>query len=367
MFAANSWKIPFTLYLSFLSIAFSYADDLSSRVSSLETRMDAVKIETPKRTIGAQMASASPLFDGFGLFVMADLLYWHVYEGGTDYSLSKEISGPVNFPKTSGKSSRVHFDWNFGFRVGAGYHFEHDAWDAFVNFTWFQADGKGHAHAHSDETLVPQKGALDTVTAKKIKAHWDIHNYIVDLELGRRYFVSKFLAFRPQVGLETAWIFQHRRFKMRQPLDLTTGVEGGSVRGKCNFWGIGPRAGVEGTWYFGKRFSLFGAIDGALLWGRFDTKNKEKIETPSGDIPSLRVDDDFHRLVPNAQMALGLSWASNICSDMFHLAIKLGYEFQYWWRQNQFLNEQQVQFFGLQHESKDLSINGVTLDVCFDF
>lgn len=359
------FKLPLTLSLIF-PIVLSYADELSSRVSSLETRMSAVKTETPKGTVGAQMASASPLFDGLGLFVSADLLYWHVYEGGADYSLSREVSGPQSFPKISGESSRIHFDWDFGFRVGAGYHFEHDAWDALVNFTWFRTDGDGHTHADSDETLVPQKGAFNTVTAHKISAHWDIHNYILDMEVGRRYFVSKFLAFRPHIGIESAWIYQHRHFRIHQPLDLQN-VEGESVRGRCNFWGIGPRAGVEGTWFFGKRFSLFGVVDGALLWGHFDTKNKEKLETPSGDVPSLSVHDDFHRLSPNVQMMLGASWDSNLSNDMFHLTIKLGYEFQYWWRQNQFINEQQVSFFGLQHESKDLSINGATLDVRFDF
>jgi hypothetical protein len=365
MRAANFWKVSFALSLYFATS--SFADDLSSRVSSLESRMSAIKIETAKKTFGAQMASASPLFDGYGLFVSADLLFWHLYEGGTDFSLSRHVSGSQNFPTISGKSSRVHFDWDWGFRIGGGYHFEHDAWDAYVNFTWFQTDASTRAHPPSGGTLVPQKGAVNTVTADNIKAHWDVHNYVLDLELGRRFFVSKFLAFRPQFGIETAWIFQHRRFKMAQPLDPTTGIEGGTVRGRCNFWGIGPRAGVEGTWFFGKHFSLFGSANGALLWGHFDTRNKENIETPTGDLPSLRVDDDFHRLVPNVQMVTGLSWDANIDSDLYHLEVKLGYEFQYWWRQNQFLNEQQPLLFGLQHESKDMTLNGVTLDVRFDF
>jgi hypothetical protein len=66
-------------------------------------------------------------------------------------------------------------------------------------------------------------------------------------------------------------------------------------------------------------------------------------------------------------MALGLSWDANINDDKNHLGIRLSYEFQYWWRQNQFLNEQQATAANFQHESMDLSINGVTLDVRFDF
>lgn len=387
MYATNFWKVPFALSLC-LATSFSHSDEqdlslivasesksakdetasnLNSRVSTLESRMAAIRTETPKHTVGAQMASASPLYDGFGLFVTADLLYWHLYEGGTDFSLSQHTSGLLNFPTVSGKSSRVNFDWDWGFRIGGGYNFEHDAWDAYVNFTWFQTDGSHTAHAPSNGTVIPQKGALDTLTANKIEADWDVHNYVIDLELGRRFFVSKFLSFRPQFGLETAWIYQHRHFDVDQPIDLTTGIEGESIHGRCNFWGIGPRTGVEGTWFFGRHFSLFGSVSGALLWGRFDTKNKEKLELSSGDRSSLVVKDDFHRLVPNAQMALGLSWDANLSEEQYHLGIKLGYEFQYWWRQNQFLNEEQLSFFGLRHESKDMMLNGVTLDVRFDF
>ena len=124
---------------------------------------------------------------------------------------------------------------------------------------------------------------------------------------------------------------------------------------------------MEGTWFFGRHFSLFGSISGALLWGRFDTNNKEARDLPTGDVSSLVVKDTFHRVVPNAQMALGLSWDANLNDEQNHLGIKLGYEFQYWWRQNQFLNEEQAFFFGLQHESTDMTLNGVTLDVRFDF
>ena len=233
MYAANFWKVPLALSLFCLATSFSYSDELdpsslvasenksskdetvpnlNSRISKLESRMTAIRTETPKRTVGAQMASASPLFDGFGLFGTADLLFWHLYEGGTDFAISQHTSGLVDFPTITGKSSRVNFDWDWGFRVGGGYNFEHDAWDAYVNFTWFQTDGSHTAHAPSGGSVIPQKGALDTLTANKIKAHWDVHNYVLDLELGRRFFVSRFLAFRPAFGIEAAWIYQRRHF-----------------------------------------------------------------------------------------------------------------------------------------------------------
>lgn len=108
-------------------------------------------------------------------------------------------------------------------------------------------------------------------------------------------------------------------------------------------------------------------MNGSLLWGRFEDSSRER--QISEGLTSLLVDvkDTFRRLAPNAQFQLGFGWESNLAEDRFHLGIKLGYEFQYWWRQNQFLNERQFSSFNFEHESMDLSLNGATLDIRFDF
>ncbi len=355
-----------TLFL-FIAASQSFADILDSRVSALESRMTAIKNDTVKKTTGAKMASASPLIDGYGFFATADLLIWHLKEGGSDYAISSK--GPLNqnLLPGRGKAEHSHFDWDFGFRTGVGYNLEHDAWDWYLNFTWFQADASDSVCRPKNGGLLPQKGFSVIESAKKIRSHWNVHYYVLDFELGRRYFVSKFLAFRPQFGIESAWICQRRRYMFRQDLDPSTGITGQNIYGKNNFWGIGPRAGVEGTWYFDRHFSLMAAVNGALQWGCFDDHLKETELTSGGKVRFVDVDGDFHTLVPNVQMALGFSWASPINEGKNQLGIRLSYEFQYWWRQNQFLNEQQFNATNFQHESMDLTLNGATLDVRFDF
>ncbi|MBS0603840.1 MAG: hypothetical protein JSS60_02250 [Verrucomicrobia bacterium] len=364
MHAAPFWKTPCTLALC-LASSFTNADELSSRLSALETRMAAIKTETVKKTTGVQLASANPQYDGYGLFTTAELLFWHLYQGGSDYSLSH--NGPINQGQpVKGESKHSHFDWDFGFRAGAGYNFEHDGWDAYINFTWFQTDASNSAHAPKNGGLVPLKGDPFTLSAKKINSHWDVHYYVLDLELGRSFFVSKFLSFRPQFGIESAWICQRRRYETRQPPDPATSLSGQNIYGKNNFWGIGPRAGLEGSWYLGKHFSLLGSVNGSLQWGHFDAHTKETDYLSTGKLPIFHIDGDFHRLVPNVQMKLEIGWDANINNDENHLGVMLGYEFQYWWRQNQFINEP-FQGFTFQHESMDLSINGLTLAARFDF
>lgn len=326
----------------------SYAeDDLSLRVSSLESRMRAIKNETVKKTTGAKLSSASPIIDGYGFFITGDLLFCHLIP-------------------YSEKAKHSYFNWDFGFRTGAGYNMEHDAWDWHLNFTWLHTDASTSSHRPENAGLSPQQGFDIIHHAEKMRSHWHVHYYVLDLEIGRRYFVSKFLCFRPQFGIENAWICQRRRYAIKTDVDPMAKVFGENIYGKNNFWGMGPRAGMEGNWYLTNHFSIIGALNMALQWGRFDTTLSQTNLTTAGKVKTVDVDSDFHRLVPNAQMALGLGWGSNINADQNHLQIRLSYEFQYWWRQNQFLSGQ-YNDVNFQRESMDLSLNGISLDVRFDF
>jgi hypothetical protein len=358
--------IAFALPLLFATSP-SYAEnDLSLRVSSLESRMTAIKNETVKKTTGAKFSSASPLIDGYGFFISGDLLFWHLKEDGcNDCLCQKQLTLPDPLP-CLGKAKHTHFNWDFGFRTAVGYNMEHDAWDWHLNFTWFHTDASDSSHCPENAGVSPQKGFDLIPRAEKMKSHWHVHYYVLDLEIGRRYFVSKFLCFRPQFGIENAWICQRRRYAIKTEADPVTEVWRENIYGKNNFWGMGPRAGVEGNWYLTNHFSIMGALNIALQWGHFDTALSKTNLTAAGKVKTVDVDGDFHRLVPNAQMALGLGWGSNINADQNHLQIRLSYEFQYWWRQNQFLNAQ-YNDANFQHASMDLSLNGITIDVRFDF
>jgi hypothetical protein len=333
-----------------LSTASCFADDLSNRVSSLESRMTAIKTQTEKNTVGAQLANASPLYDGYGLFATGDLLFWHLNEEGSEYALSLSEAN-------KGRVKDAHFDWDFGFRLGAGYQMEHDVWEGALNFTWFQTQ----ASDSTSGSLIPEKGYPSSPTATKMESHWNLHYYVLDLSVGRNFFVSKFLSFFPTLGVESGWIAQRRRYEIEQI------PSGENIYGKNNYWGIGPRIGVKGTWNFNSHFLLFGSANGCLQWGSFDTHTKETLLTEAGKVKLTHVADHFHRLVPNVQLALGLGWNSSINDDKNYLAVNLSYEFQYWWRQNQFLNEEQLDTTLLQHESQGLSLNGLTLDVRYGF
>lgn len=338
------------------------AQDLESRVSTLEAKMSTISTQTALGSRGARMASAAPQIDSYGFYVTADFLYWNLIEGGTEYALTDKTT-PGNIP-FKGKSKEINFDWDPGFRVGVGYQLEeHDGWDGYLNFTWFQTEESSHAHAPSEGSLIPLWGFPFTNDATRAKVSWEFDFYTLDFELGRRYFVSKYLSVRPEFGIKSAWIYQHVKASFTDI--AASGTDILKVRRKNDFWGIGPRAGVDATWFFNNHFSFYGMGSAALLWGDFDVHEKEKEAIANREL--INFNADFHSIVPTAQLLLGFQWESNFNEARNHFKILLAYEFQYWWRQNQMLDFESAGSFNPDRFSEDVSLQGLTLNVRFDF
>jgi hypothetical protein len=348
--------LPIAYGLLSITSVQGYGDsNIETRIGQLETDMKKISSETAYGNLGSRTASANPQIDGFGFFTTADLLFWKLYEGGTDY-LFKSENDRAAFP-IKGDIEHFNFDWGLGFKFGGGYLFEHDGWDVDAELTYFQT----HAH-HSSSAHLPHLFPLvgdRLLNLTHSTAHFKVHFYNVDLVLGRNYFVGKFLSLHPFFGLSSAWIDQHRHFHFQT--DTRDHV---ALRSKNDFWGIGPRLGLGAQFAFCQSFSFYADIFGNLLWGDFRVSEWEKNKTL--DLVYYDLHDNLHRMVPNAAFGLGLLYETNLSQDTCHLIIKGGYENQYWWRQNQLLvpDVDNLEFY---RASDDLSMQGLTLQFRLDF
>jgi len=65
-------------------------------------------------------------------------LIWQAHETGLP--VATILGSLTNFGDATTKN--IHFDYDLGFRVGAGYNMAHDEWD--LNLTWlrFYTDGQ---------------------------------------------------------------------------------------------------------------------------------------------------------------------------------------------------------------------------------
>lgn len=360
-------KVPMSLVAFAASASVFAAPDMDTRVHNLEQQMKQVRTETASGTFGAKTATARPEVDGFGAFLNIDVLYWHAKVGGSEYCYTDNdmnASLPIQ-----GTVSENDFNWDWGFRVGLGYNFDYDGWDAFLNYTYFDSSDGSSTSANFNGSVIPLKGTpsitgstdLTSVTSATSSYRFDYDN--LDLELGRNYFVSRSLSFRPHFGLRSSW------------LDLTqrTTFSGGSVLMNnqlrvCdvnNFWGMGPRTGFNSKWHLSDCFSVVGNVSGALLYGYYKVSHSENDTSSLSN--QIDITANMHRFSPNAQMFLGLSFDKYMFNDKQHIGIALGWEIQYYWRANQMLKSDDFQVLKYERYSEDAAMYGVTLDFRWDF
>lgn len=321
--------------------------------------------------------------------VFGAAFFWNAHEDGLEFVVENEVP-PSQFQGNlvDADYKNPHFSWNWGFKVGAGYGMQRDGWDIDILWTHFQTHAKKNVQADSDTTLLPlwsgfASTAGGTLTATNANAHWKLHLDLIDLELGREFWTSKWLTLRPFVGLRGVII--HQKYNITHqggswgiaPNFLTN-----KVHLKDYFKGIGIRAGLNTEWELGWGFSAFGNAAVSIIYGRFNVKDKEKNYTAAAPFTSSEVvdtEDHFRASRAITDLALGLQWRDNFWKDRLGLTVALGWENHLFFNQNEFYSVNRVgstASAGLPNNTGqnvfdqrkgDLSTQGWTLSVQFDF
>ncbi len=350
--------------------------DHESRTSQLEQQMSQVRTETKNNTYGANTAAGSPQVDGYGVNLSFDVLYWRSNVEGTEYTVTDSIE--TQTVPWQGTMKDVGSAWDWGFRVGLGYTFEHDDWDARVEYTYFNNTFGSTTQSGNNDSVTTLRAVPWIVSGDET----DINTYIsnaekatsdfnlgfnnVDLTLGRNYFVSSNLSLRPFIALQASWM------DLQQNTQYTGGTNGPVHIGdnaiilqeSSDFWGMGPEFGMGSRWILGNGVSFFGLLQGSLLYGNFESRYKSWFSADTVR-DYVGINADKHAFVPNARFNIGLRYDTYMEKNTQHLSIALGYDAQHWWGINQMLDFQNVREFD--YIDGDLGMQGITLDVRWDF
>lgn len=291
---------------------------------------------------------------GADVFITANFIWWKATQDGLRYATSG-----FGTDTTSGKTKSVGEDWAPGFKVGLGLNLSHDGWDLYAQYTWLHSSERNSIEAQQITPIfnVNETGQLIT---NKGRGKWNLHFNVVDLELGRNFYLSQFLTMRPFIGLKGTWQDQDTRFRF-----VNTANENDFYRihGDVDTWGVGVRGGFNLSYYIAKRWSIFGNFAWTTMWANYhelERKDRESI----ADVVSTRVNiknDNFYTVKYVGEMELGLRWEIWFYDDNYHFAIQAGWEEQVWlnWGQFPAANQQQVEH--------DLSLHGLNLKFRFDF
>lgn len=362
--------------------------DTESRISQLEAQMKQVRTETASGNYGAQTAAGRPEVDGAGFYLLVDVLYWRARVGGSEYALSD--SSAAVLPR-NGTMQQVNLGWDWGFRVGAGYNFAHDGWDANLVYTYYRTSDSDSVASGLGGALVPLRGSSvindqltnfsvgSFIACSKATSNSRLSYNNLDFTLGRNYYVSKMVSFRPNIGVQAAWI------DLKQDTNYSGGISSFGVdnlgvhtvfvNDKQKFWGIGPRLGFEGKWTMGRGFSLFGNGSASILYGSWKVTHKNWFSADT-TTNKIELNGDMHQFTTTGRLIIGLAYDAYIDQDKQHFGISLGYDTQYWWAFNQMLRvdrevnaargstDDQTYY---NRYNADLGMAGVTLEVRWDF
>ncbi len=330
--------------------------------------------------------------------------YWNAHQDGLEFAISNRVAAPANTGADASPLNNLieaeylnpKAKWELGFKLGLGYDSTHDGWDLMLLWTHYR--GRAGKEADIDladnSSLLPLWSAFSTTAgaapgnnilyATDIDAHWKLRLDLVDLELGREFWSSKYLTLRPHIGLRYALI--------KQSYDIThqggawsavgaTPASNNLVDLDSKFKGVGVRGGLNSTWMIGRGFAFFGNAAISIVYGRFSLDTDETNSLAQNPFTSTTIQDTeehFRSAKGMTDLAFGLSWSTMFSECQYGFTLALAWEHHMFFNQNHFWrvnrlggapvaqpNNSGANVFNKQ--SGDLSTQGWTLSATFQF
>ena len=309
---------------------------------------------------------------GSGFAFEAEFLWWRSHMDNLDYAIVLDVPPGVSPTIGSGQFHQPDFKYDPGVRVSAGYDFGSCNWDIFFRWTYHYTDPTSSKTINpATELLLPIRdffapaGIIVITFADSGRSEWQNRINVFDFEMGYDYFFSRRFSFRPNFGVKAAWIDMHNRITYTNTLavDPNQGqpftLGDVRIRNKSDYWGVGPRVGIDGNLHIGWGFSLYASTSAALLYGQYDTHFRQTDTIPGDDLRFKET--NYFRQRAMAQIIVGAEWVKCF-SQNYMLSIHVGWEGQQWWNQLEFryLNDDIK-------PSGDLTFTGLDVGARFDF
>jgi hypothetical protein len=269
----------------------------------------------PEPNSGAMMAAPAGSSSWLsGLFFDGEYLYLRPHSQATDYAIANTTN--TNVPD----GTLVNRDWSWvsAFRVGMGYQLPGQPWSVRFYYTYLHDAPSASVAAPAGGFLFATLTHPGTVAEVQTASAATSLNYnIYDLEVGRWCCLTNTLGVRFFAGGRFAHIDQN----------LNAFYDGGDanqdmVARQLHFNGGGFRAGAEAMQHLFWGLSLIGRANASLVAGEF---HSTLIETNNAGATTLtNFTDRFEKVVPVAEMMLGLGWQYN------NLRLTAGYQYINW-------------------------------------
>jgi hypothetical protein len=308
------------------------------------------KIAKSQMMSGFNAPSRVEVRGSWDIYGTASFIYWQLVQDNMEVAFVDKLSNAKYLAnQVRGKPSQMNFDYKPGFKVGLGMNLDLDYWDVYADYTMLHA--KNHASTNSPTLpkggigpLFPTGGhpsVVPTNVYNGASENWRSNLDLVNLDLGRSYFVGTQLTFRPFFGMRGAFITQNTHYTYVNH-SFISAIEPFEVPGVMNVfnrahsWGVGPRVGLNTDWMLGLGIRFFGNANVDVLYTKYKVKNNATfIATTTVDGVAAEGDNFFFKSISKAptlrthlDLELGLGWGSYFDSSNWHIDLSAAYGFQ---------------------------------------
>jgi Legionella pneumophila major outer membrane protein precursor len=247
--------------------------------------------------------------------------------------------------------------YNFqpAFRLLAGFNTNYDGWTTKIIYTNLNYKHNNPyfflRHAHPPYSARNNEGVTT----------YTIHMNLGDLDLSRRYKISRHFDLSPHVGIRGLWLKRRGLFTNKNYLNERTGYADFILKDQL----IGIECGLDSFYKLPKNFTVFAKLGLAGLVDKQKTTQKIKSSTLPVDYSILNAElQSSTRIVTNVDISVGLMWNHYFSKDRYMLGIEAGYE------QHNYLNIQSYTNFERFNQTitdSNFALQGISVGARIDF
>ena len=293
----------------------------------------------------------------FDVLVDAEFLYWFGNVTNLPFARKMELTplgdttNPSDATLTPLKTENLDWSWDPGLRLGLGVVTNHDGWDVHAGWTYFynsvqaSAGVSDYPAVNFTSTTFNPPGTQVLTSPwlflphrdhfNRIEADWSLLFNKIDLVLGRAFWLSPRLSVRPFSGIRGYWSRMDFTVVATRPaiprVVAFQNFINSRSRSLQKSWAVGLLGGLNTSWYFATQWSLIGAADVALCYGKYTVNRKirqfQVQETNNLIFRDLgyTTKDAAYKMQPFVDLELGIRWETPI-KDRYSLQLDLGWE-----------------------------------------
>lgn len=312
---------------------------------------------------------AGPLVsNGADVYLTADFIWWKAQQDGLTYAFNGTTDRNLTLNAEKGSLHEPHFKYEPGFKVGLGVLSNHDNWDFYSQYTWLkveESDTKNEFHNKGTDNYLLGTDTFNFGSNPRfaeMEGKWGLNFNVLDIEMGRNFWLSKRLTMRPHVGMKFSWIKQD--FDVHgEDYTLLDAPSKLDYEFDLHQFGVGVRAGLDNSFYMANKWSIFGDLAVTGLWNSFKSSREDTYQaTPaSTEFEPAHVHYRPHSVTAVLELDLGLRFETIFSKGRYMYMLQAGWETQVWFNQGQFVSFNSLPTPG------NLSMQGLTIKTGFWF